>query len=177
MGRHVKNPETKGVGSAIRIPQTTTTNRPAGKKGQIIYNDTTGTFQVHNGANWYNFDPSKWIIKILSLCHITYSLKKVPDYLIIKAKIDTLNKKIKNLAGYMDSKSIYRNKINEITIRASKNLSLWKKLDKKYDLIKESKNSNNQYTIYKKQINIYKLELQQSISSLLLLLINIKSLS
>ena len=55
MGRHVKNPETKGVGSAIRIPQTTTTNRPAGKKGQIIYNDTTGTFQVHNGANWYNW--------------------------------------------------------------------------------------------------------------------------
>ena len=34
MGRHVKNPETKGVGSAIRIPQTTTTNRPTGKKGQ-----------------------------------------------------------------------------------------------------------------------------------------------
>ena len=55
MGRHVKNPETKGIGSAIRIPQTTTTNRPAGKKGQIVYNETTGTFQVHNGVNWYNW--------------------------------------------------------------------------------------------------------------------------
>jgi|TARA_Y100000034_G_C6793437_1_gene355394 hypothetical protein len=55
MGRHAKNPETEGVGLAIRIPQTTTTNRPAGIKGQIVFNSTTATFQVHNGSNWYNW--------------------------------------------------------------------------------------------------------------------------
>ena len=57
-----------------------------------------------NGVNWYHFDPSKWIIKILSLFKITYALRKVPDYLIAKAEIDTLNKKINFLLQSINSK-------------------------------------------------------------------------
>ena len=53
MGRHVKNPELT-QGSTIEIPSVTTAQRPGGKNGQIIYNTTTSSYQIYNGAAWYN---------------------------------------------------------------------------------------------------------------------------
>ena len=53
MGRYVKNPEAT-QGQTLAIPQVTTANRPGGKNGQIIFNSTTSTYQVYNGAQWYN---------------------------------------------------------------------------------------------------------------------------
>ena len=54
MGRFVKNQELGQGGTAVEIPQVSTANRPAGQNGQIIYNTTTSTYQVYNGAQWYN---------------------------------------------------------------------------------------------------------------------------
>ncbi len=53
MGRYVKNPEAT-QGQTLEIPQVTTANRPSGKNGQIVFNTTTSTYQVYNGAQWYN---------------------------------------------------------------------------------------------------------------------------
>ena len=53
MGRFVKNPEAT-QGQTLEIPSVTTANRPAGQNGQIIFNTTTSTYQVYNGAAWYN---------------------------------------------------------------------------------------------------------------------------
>lgn len=53
MGRFVKNPEAT-QGQTFEIPSVTTANRPAGQNGQIIFNTTTSTYQVYNGAAWYN---------------------------------------------------------------------------------------------------------------------------
>ena len=54
MGRFVKNPEIGDNASAVKIPNVSTTQRPAGINGQIIYNTTTSTYQAYNGSNWYN---------------------------------------------------------------------------------------------------------------------------
>ena len=54
MGRFVKNQELGQGATAVEIPQVSTANRPAGQNGQIIYNTTTSTYQVYNGAQWYN---------------------------------------------------------------------------------------------------------------------------
>jgi|TARA_R100000027_G_scaffold49719_1_gene38241 hypothetical protein len=54
MGRFVKNQELGQGASSVEIPQVTTANRPSGQNGQIIYNTTTSTYQVYNGAAWYN---------------------------------------------------------------------------------------------------------------------------
>jgi stearoyl-CoA desaturase (delta-9 desaturase) len=132
-------------------------------------------WDYRNGIKWYNFDPSKWIIKLLSIFKVAYGLRKVPDYLILKAKIDTLNKKIKNLSSYMNFSNIKcRDKIAQITQSASINLSLWKSLEKKYSLIKKN-NVKGQYIAYQNKRRFYKLELQKSISSLLLIFINLKN--
>tara|TARA_B100000579_G_C22817446_1_gene848679 strand:- start:324 stop:800 length:477 start_codon:yes stop_codon:yes gene_type:complete len=53
MGRFVKNPELT-QGSTVEIPSVTTAQRPSGSNGQILYNTTTSTYQVYNGAAWYN---------------------------------------------------------------------------------------------------------------------------
>jgi len=53
MGRYAKNPELT-QGSTVQIPNVTTAQRPSGANGQIIFNSTTSTYQVYNGAQWYN---------------------------------------------------------------------------------------------------------------------------
>ena len=54
MGRFVKNPEIGDNASAVKIPNVTTAQRPAGANGQIIFNTTTSTYQAYNGSAWYN---------------------------------------------------------------------------------------------------------------------------
>ena len=53
MGRHLKNYSINDQALALGIVNTSTANRPAGQNGQIIYNTTTGTFQVYDNA-WTN---------------------------------------------------------------------------------------------------------------------------
>ena len=131
-------------------------------------------WDYRNGIRWYNFDPSKWIIKLLSFFSLAYNLRKVPDYLIIQARIDTIIEKINKFSSSIQSKNIYKKKIIRIISRAKMNLDLWKKLEKKYQLIKNRNNSNH-IKFYKTEKEYYKIELQKSISSLLLILVNIKS--
>ena len=54
MGRFVKNQELGQGATSVEIPQVSTSNRPSGQNGQIIYNTTTSPYQVYNGAQWYN---------------------------------------------------------------------------------------------------------------------------
>jgi stearoyl-CoA desaturase (delta-9 desaturase) len=51
-----------------------------------------------NGIRWYHFDPTKWLISTLALFGFAYDLKKVPEKLIIQAKLETKNKKLANIA-------------------------------------------------------------------------------
>jgi hypothetical protein len=60
MGRHVKNRVLEPGATAVEVPQIETADRPSGKNGQLIFNTTTSTYQVYNGAEWYNIsDASK----------------------------------------------------------------------------------------------------------------------
>jgi hypothetical protein len=53
MGRYLKNYSINDQALALGVVNTSTANRPAGKNGQLIYNTTTGTFQVYDNA-WTN---------------------------------------------------------------------------------------------------------------------------
>ena len=60
MGRRVKNRNvTEETGAeTIEIPKVNQNQRPAGQRGQLIYNKTTNTFQAYIGtggsAGWFN---------------------------------------------------------------------------------------------------------------------------
>ncbi|MDO9184222.1 MAG: fatty acid desaturase [Bacteriovorax sp.] len=47
-----------------------------------------------NGIRWYHFDPTKWLIKVLSFVGLVNDLKKVPEKLIIQAKAEMRSKKL-----------------------------------------------------------------------------------
>ncbi len=42
-------------------------------------------YDYRNGIRWYQFDPTKWLIKGLSFCDLTWNLRKVPEERIEKA--------------------------------------------------------------------------------------------
>ena len=119
-------------------------------------------WDYRNGIKWYNFDPSKWIIKFLSFFKITYSLKKASNYSIIKAKVDTAYEKIKTISQKLDFNNVYKNKIKLVTENITKNLDLWKNLELKYKSSEKNKKRD-----YKQKEKKYKLEIQKSLGTLI----------
>ena len=130
-------------------------------------------WDYRNGIKWYNFDPSKWIIKILSYFNITYNLRKAAEYNIAKAKINTINERIFHLSKNINHK--YKNKIEQIINRSTKYISLWQSLEKRYKSFNNLTKKEKLIYSYKKKI--YRDELQSSISSLMLIFINIKNIA
>ena len=130
-------------------------------------------WDYRNGIKWYNFDPSKWIIKFLSIFKITYSLKKVSKQNILKARINTLNKKIKEV----NFNNIYSEKIQIITEDAIKNLELWKNLELKYKSFKKTKVNKQKKQLYNQKVKLYNLKTQQSLSALMIIFANLKNLN
>ena len=133
-------------------------------------------WDYRNGTKWYNFDPSKWIIKTLSFLNVTYSLRKAPGYSILRAKIDTLNQKIENMS-VRNFDNIYKSDIKSLTDSAMKNLDLWKRIDLKYKLFKKKDIDKIQWKAYKQKVKSYKLEVEKSLSALISIASNIKKLA
>jgi len=130
-------------------------------------------WDYRNGIRWYDFDPGKWIIKLLSFFKITYSLKKVSKQNILKARINTLNRKIKEV----NFNNIYSEKIQIITEDAMKNLELWKNLELKYKSFKKIKVNKDKKQFYKEKVKLYNLKIQQSLSALMIIFANLKNLN
>ena len=97
------------------------------------YHNYHHTFQwdYRNGIKWFAFDPSKWIIKILSFFGVTYDLKVAPDYMIWKNHLeslkDQLNKHI-NLSTEK-CKNFYNQKINNLYREIDFTISDWTKME------------------------------------------------
>ncbi len=45
-------------------------------------------YDYRNAIKWWQFDPTKWLIKLLHWCGLAYNLKKIPDDKIAKAIIE-----------------------------------------------------------------------------------------
>jgi hypothetical protein len=62
MGRYAKNPKSAASGAVtVEVPVVNQNQRPAGSRGQLIYNKTTNTFQAHIGTpgEWYNLSSAE----------------------------------------------------------------------------------------------------------------------
>ena len=60
-------------------------------------------WDYRNGITWYSFDPSKWIIRILSFFKITHNLRRAPEYSVFQARVDTINQRMKALSEKIKS--------------------------------------------------------------------------
>ena len=131
-------------------------------------------WDYRNGIKWYNFDPSKWIIKLLSMFNLAHNLKKASEHAIFKARLDTLNEKIKKLSSGLQTNK-YQDKIVSITTNALENIHSLKRMENKYNSMKSI--SKRKRIFFKRKRKLYQAELQNSLSSLFLILMSLKKLS
>lgn len=47
-----------------------------------------------NGVRWYHFDPTKWLIGVLSWCKLAWNLKRTNPYQIEKARLEMLMQRL-----------------------------------------------------------------------------------
>ena len=130
-------------------------------------------WDYRNGINWYDFDPSKWIIKFLSYFKLTHTLRKASDYSIYKARITTIYERIQ----LVSKENIYSKRIIRIMKTVSINLDLLNQLEKKYQSINFGWFNDDKKRLYNEKKRLYSLELQKSLSSLMMILINLKSIN
>ena len=132
-------------------------------------------WDYRNGIRWYDFDPSKWVIKFLSFFKLTYDLKVVPDFKIFKARIYSLQDKFYQLSNDYNITEHYKLKLNEYINTSFSQIELLENLEKKYNKIKLSGLSKNDILNLNQTKEMYLLDIKNSISSIMLMLVNIKT--
>jgi stearoyl-CoA desaturase (delta-9 desaturase) len=66
-----------------------------------------------NGIRWYQWDPTKWLIRTMSFFGLTFNLRKVSDAEILKARILAVEKRLIRIGFYDDHMRELRVKIEE----------------------------------------------------------------
>jgi len=96
-------------------------------------------WDYRNGIRWYDFDPSKWIIKLLSFFKLTKDIRKVEDYKILRARFNSMQNKIQEFLPKTSSKMkhTYEGKINELHEKASKAYDAWYQFEINFNKLKE----------------------------------------
>ena len=121
------------------------------------YHNYHHTFQwdYRNGVKWFAFDPSKWIIKLLSFIGITYDLRETKEYLIWKNHIisikDQLNESYNKSTE--NCKHFYQNKIDLLQKNIDNIFSSWDEMEKKYNNLKNTDPVNFKKFIKKLKTN------------------------
>ena len=121
------------------------------------YHNYHHTFQwdYRNGVKWFAFDPSKWIIKLLSFIGITYDLRETKEYLIWKNHISSIKDQLNE--SYNKStencKHFYQNKIDLLQKNIDNIFSSWDEMEKKYNNLKNTDPVNFKNLIKKLKTN------------------------
>ena len=131
-------------------------------------------WDYRNGIKWYNFDPSKWIIKFMSIFSIAYELRKAPNYKIMLAKIETVDKRIKKLSNY-NKDAPYARKIKKIINESSEKLNFLKLMEFRRQKSSFKNITKTQKIFFDKKKIQYEREVENSLSILLDILNRIKN--
>lgn len=91
-------------------------------------------WDYRNGIKWFSYDPSKWIINILSFFNLVDNLKKAKDYMIWQSKITSIRDRLNEGISQSNQlcKNFYSNRIQELD-DITKGLFLnWSNMEIKY---------------------------------------------
>ncbi|MCB0366425.1 MAG: fatty acid desaturase [Bdellovibrionaceae bacterium] len=83
-----------------------------------------------NGIRWYHWDPTKWLIKLLSWVKLTKNLKKVPDVQILKARLEMDLKKLR--ARLESSSDPWQERMDLLRARIMEAQKQWRDLQVQY---------------------------------------------
>tara|TARA_B100000749_G_scaffold280891_1_gene280246 strand:- start:19962 stop:21215 length:1254 start_codon:yes stop_codon:yes gene_type:complete len=108
------------------------------------YHNFHHTFEAdyRNGIRWYNWDPTKWMIKGLSWFGVTHNLKQVSEYRILQAKMQMQEKQLQTQGVDTDRLQSIKSKMDE----AQKH---WARMAREYNLKKQELQA--EYKLKKKE--------------------------
>jgi stearoyl-CoA desaturase (Delta-9 desaturase) len=92
-----------------------------------------------NGIKWYQWDPTKWLIKVLSYFRMTWNLRKISDTEILRAKLAVQSQQLKVRGFYNDQVEALRLKIEETQKNLQRLKSNYAQLKKDYSVAYEQK--------------------------------------
>ena len=135
-------------------------------------------WDYRNGIRWYDFDPSKWIIKFLSFFNLTNDIKKVNDHIILKARFNSIRDKFcLSLPKVPENiKSRYEKKLNELQDQASQAYSAWSRFEINFQNLKKKgfKSDSQRKSMFSERKNL-SLQYKSIVNTLSLMLINLKA--
>ncbi len=110
-----------------------------GKHGWWTAEDDYGNIRkfqwdYRNGITWFSYDPSKWIISILSFLNLAENLKKAKDYMIWESKISSIRDRLNERFSQSTKvcRNFYRNKIDQLDEMTKVLFLNWNKMEMKY---------------------------------------------
>lgn len=109
-----------------------------------------------NGINWYDFDPSKWLIFLSEKCGISSNLKRTPKHMILKAKLTAQYKISSNHINYVNKTNDYIHLIESQYQKYSKSILAWSQAQQKMILAKKDELLKHEIKIIKKQYKTVK---------------------
>lgn len=95
------------------------------------YHNFHHTFQIdyRNGVRWYQWDPTKWTVNLMSRVGLAYNLKRTSELSILKAKMQVL-------ANKYNHSHDYKNSLEELSLQVQVALKRLDDLKKEYHLKK-----------------------------------------
>ena len=135
-------------------------------------------WDYRNGIAWYAFDPGKWTIKFLSWFGLTKDIKKVSEYNILLAKLESIKTSIQDQYSNMPEKlkENYQDKINSFQEGANKIVQSWKELEKEIAQLKKSNIKDKlELAILNQKRKLYRKEFVAVINSITILMVSLKN--
>jgi stearoyl-CoA desaturase (delta-9 desaturase) len=110
-----------------------------------------------NGIRWYDWDPTKWSIGLMSFLGLAQGLKRIPAGEILKAKLSIQEKSLIQRGAPIERIELLRSRIQEAQTR-------FRKLKEEYQLMKKTwaNSSQEQMLRLKTDIKLAKIEFKSN---------------
>lgn len=92
-----------------------------------------------NGVRWYHWDPTKWAIKFQAILGLAQNLKKTPEEVILKAKMEMVEKRIHSKVAISGLRPNWQEKLDDIKEQVRQTQAKWKQMQLEYRCLKRQK--------------------------------------
>ena len=123
-------------------------------------------FDYRNGVRWYQWDPTKWLISVLSVIRQTYDLQRVARSQIMVAKMHSMRSRLKSESPAIAAKlDVFRDKVEVAQLRL-------RQLNKEYQQLKTSiqRQSKARLAQLRAELKVAKIEFDKTYKQWLLYL-------
>jgi len=135
-------------------------------------------WDYRNGIRWFDYDPGKWFIKLLSYFKLTKDIKKVKDYQIFQAKLDGLKQRLQEFYPKLPDRIMnnYSKKVQVLQQNARNIYESWKVVEKELIRMKQNNIKNKvEFLLLKQKQKLYRTQYYKILNGLTLMLYDLQN--